>query len=42
VWVAGENGSLYVWTAANSWKVKRIRNNGRLTQRHLFKHTITI
>ena len=30
VWVAGENGNLYVWTDANSWKVKRIRNNGRV------------
>lgn len=30
VWVAGENGSLFVWTDADSWKVKRIRNNGRV------------
>ncbi|MCP5093964.1 MAG: PPOX class F420-dependent oxidoreductase [Chloroflexi bacterium] len=30
VWVAGENGKLYVWTGAGSWKVKRIRNNGRI------------
>lgn len=27
VWVAGENGSLLVWSAANSWKVKRIRRD---------------
>jgi PPOX class probable F420-dependent enzyme len=27
VWQAPENGKLYVWTAGNSWKVKRIRNN---------------
>ena len=30
VWVAGENGKLYVWTNLNSWKVKRIRNNNRV------------
>lgn len=30
VWVAGENGSLFVWTDADSWKVKRIRNNSRV------------
>ena len=30
VWFAGENGKLYVWTDADSWKVKRIRNNGRV------------
>ncbi len=23
-------GKLYVWTGADSWKVKRIRNNGRV------------
>ncbi len=27
VWVAGTNGKLYVWTGANSWKVKRIKND---------------
>ena len=27
VWVAGENDKIYAWTVANSWKVKRIRNN---------------
>ena len=30
VWVAAENGRLYVWTVDNSGKVKRIRNNGRV------------
>ncbi|GIV71153.1 PPOX class F420-dependent oxidoreductase [Caldilinea sp.] len=30
VWVAAENGKLYVWTLADSGKVKRIRNNGRV------------
>lgn len=30
VWVAGENDKIYVWTEANSWKVKRIRNNERV------------
>ena len=30
VWQTPENGKLYVWTEANSWKVKRIRNNGRV------------
>ena len=27
VWVAGENNKIYAWTEANSWKIKRIRNN---------------
>ena len=27
VWAAGANGKLYVWTGANSWKVKRIKND---------------
>ncbi|GHH36082.1 PPOX class F420-dependent oxidoreductase [Streptomyces candidus] len=31
VWVAGESGVLYVWTNAESWKVKRIRRDGRVT-----------
>jgi PPOX class probable F420-dependent enzyme len=26
VWVCEINGKMYVWTDANSWKVKRIRN----------------
>ena len=30
VWVAAEDGKLYVWTVDNSGKVKRIRNNGRV------------
>ncbi len=30
VWVAGENGKLFVWTDLESWKVKRIRNNSRV------------
>ncbi|MBW5481929.1 PPOX class F420-dependent oxidoreductase [Streptomyces bambusae] len=31
VWVAAEGGELFVWTRTDSWKVKRIRNNGRVT-----------
>jgi PPOX class probable F420-dependent enzyme len=27
VWVAGANGKLYIWTGANSWKVKRIQKD---------------
>jgi PPOX class probable F420-dependent enzyme len=27
VWVAGEEGQLLVWTAADSWKVKRIKRD---------------
>ncbi|MCL4826867.1 MAG: PPOX class F420-dependent oxidoreductase [Caldilinea sp.] len=30
VWVAAEDGKLYVWTLDNSGKVKRICNNGRV------------
>jgi len=30
VWVVGKNGKLYVWTGADSWKVKRIRHNGQV------------
>ncbi len=30
VWAAGEDGKLYVWTEKDSWKVKRIRNNGHV------------
>jgi PPOX class probable F420-dependent enzyme len=30
VWQASEDGKLYVWTDANSWKVKRIRNNNHV------------
>lgn len=31
VWVAGDGPDLLVWTAAESGKVKRIRNNPRVT-----------
>ncbi|NBM19136.1 PPOX class F420-dependent oxidoreductase [Streptomyces sp. GC420] len=31
VWCAADDGVLYVWTRSDSWKVKRIRNNGRAT-----------
>lgn len=31
VWVAADGRELYVWTRSDSWKVKRIRNNGRVT-----------
>ncbi len=27
VWITHEDGKLYCWTGADSWKVKRIRNN---------------
>jgi hypothetical protein len=30
VWVAGENGQLLVWTAADSWKVKRIKRDSHV------------
>ena len=30
VWQTPEDGNLYVWTEAESWKVKRIRNNSRV------------
>lgn len=30
VWVVAEDGKLFVWTGASSWKVKRIRNNPRV------------
>jgi uncharacterized protein len=30
VWVAGEEGTLLVWTAADSWKVKRIKRDGHV------------
>ena len=29
VWHAVDDGELFVWTESDSWKVKRIRNNGR-------------
>ena len=28
VWFVEEDDAFYVWTEANSWKAKRIRNNG--------------
>ncbi|MFD3515020.1 PPOX class F420-dependent oxidoreductase [Streptomyces sp. NPDC058657] len=31
VWVAGEDGVLYVWTNSGTGKVKRIRRDGRVT-----------
>jgi PPOX class probable F420-dependent enzyme len=31
VWVAGDFDALYVWTNSESWKVKRIRRDGRVT-----------
>ncbi|MER7763834.1 PPOX class F420-dependent oxidoreductase [Streptomyces sp. NPDC097619] len=31
VWAAEDGGDLYVWTRTDSWKVKRIRNNPRVT-----------
>jgi PPOX class probable F420-dependent enzyme len=30
VWVAGEDGQLLVWTAADSWKVKRIKRDSHV------------
>ena len=30
VWFVAHNGALYVYTEADSWKVKRIRNNPRV------------
>ncbi|ARE73754.1 PPOX class F420-dependent oxidoreductase [Streptomyces sp. NPDC059558] len=31
VWAVVDGGELYVWTRTETWKVKRIRNNGRVT-----------
>ncbi|GHB74075.1 PPOX class F420-dependent oxidoreductase [Streptomyces cirratus] len=31
VWAVADGGELYVWTRSDSWKVKRIRNNGKVT-----------
>ncbi|MEW2588127.1 PPOX class F420-dependent oxidoreductase [Streptomyces virginiae] len=31
VWAVADAGELYVWTRSDSWKVKRIRNDGRVT-----------
>ncbi|MFJ6144650.1 MULTISPECIES: PPOX class F420-dependent oxidoreductase [Streptomyces] len=30
VWAAAEGDVLYVWTRSDSWKVKRLRNNGKV------------
>ncbi|MFE2639781.1 PPOX class F420-dependent oxidoreductase [Streptomyces scopuliridis] len=30
VWHAVEDGELLIWTRSDAWKVKRIRNNGRV------------
>ncbi|MER7464313.1 PPOX class F420-dependent oxidoreductase [Streptomyces sp. NPDC097981] len=31
VWAVADGGELFIWTRSDSWKVKRIRNNGRVT-----------
>ncbi|WP_338673967.1 PPOX class F420-dependent oxidoreductase [Streptomyces sp. SCSIO 30461] len=31
VWFAVDGGDVYVWTRSDSWKVKRLRRNGRVT-----------
>ncbi|MBZ9598948.1 MULTISPECIES: PPOX class F420-dependent oxidoreductase [Streptomyces] len=31
VWAVADGSELYVWTRSDSWKVKRIRNDGRVT-----------
>lgn len=31
VWAVADGAELYVWTRSDAWKVKRIRNNGRVT-----------
>ncbi|MFG2876502.1 PPOX class F420-dependent oxidoreductase [Streptomyces sp. NPDC048337] len=31
VWAVADGGELYVWTRSDSWKVKRIRDNGRVS-----------
>jgi PPOX class probable F420-dependent enzyme len=30
VWTAGDDGRLLIWTAADSWKVKRIKRDSRV------------
>ncbi|MFF0553432.1 PPOX class F420-dependent oxidoreductase [Streptomyces sp. NPDC004311] len=30
VWAVADGGELYVWTRTETWKVKRIRNDGRV------------
>ncbi|RSS83232.1 PPOX class F420-dependent oxidoreductase [Streptomyces sp. WAC06614] len=31
VWVVAEAGELFIWTRTDTWKVKRIRNDARVT-----------
>lgn len=31
VWAVADGGELYIWTKSDTWKVKRIRNNGRVS-----------
>ncbi|GHI86465.1 PPOX class F420-dependent oxidoreductase [Streptomyces xanthophaeus] len=31
VWAVADGGELYVWTRSDSWKVKRIARDGRVT-----------
>lgn len=31
VWAAVEGDVLYIWTRSDSWKVKRLRNNSKVT-----------
>ncbi|MFE7386202.1 PPOX class F420-dependent oxidoreductase [Streptomyces sp. NPDC057582] len=31
VWAAADGEELFIWTRSDSWKVKRIRNNSRVT-----------
>ncbi|CAL9582121.1 hypothetical protein SUDANB120_05071 [Streptomyces sp. enrichment culture] len=31
VWAVADGGELFVWTRSDSWKVKRIRNDGRVS-----------
>ncbi|MFJ2024692.1 PPOX class F420-dependent oxidoreductase [Streptomyces sp. NPDC087897] len=31
VWAAADDGVLYVWTRSDSWKVERLRDNGKVT-----------
>ncbi|MGW4031301.1 PPOX class F420-dependent oxidoreductase [Streptomyces sp. NPDC004838] len=31
VWFAEDGGKLYVWTNSDSWKVRRLRNDGRVS-----------
>ncbi|MFI5981897.1 PPOX class F420-dependent oxidoreductase [Streptomyces sp. NPDC051555] len=31
VWFVVDGGEVYIWTKSDTWKVKRIRNNGRVS-----------